>query len=119
MKTDPRTLGDILLFAISLAVLALLCGCQTPRTSYMNGVIFWTSSTAIGLGYGEYIEVAPGGKVDRKIKGEKDTLHLFIDNGEVKVKEESKSRCEGEGEGVVRDESSSSRGEGEERGEGK
>lgn len=104
MKTDPRTLGDILLFAISLAVLALLCGCQTPRTSYMNGVIFWTSSTAIGLGYGEYIEVAPGGKVDRKIKGEKDTLHLFIDNGE--VKEESKSKVEVEGEG-------------EERGEGK
>lgn len=96
MKTDSRTLGDILLFAISLAVLALLCGCQTPRTSYMNGVIFWTSSTAIGLGYGEYIEVAPGGKVDRKIKGEKDTLHLFIDNGE--VKEESKSKVEGEGE---------------------
>lgn len=111
MKTDSRTLGDILLFAISLAVLALLCGCQTPRTSYMNGVIFWGSTSAIGIGYGEYIEVAPGGKVDRKIKGEKDTLHLFIDNGEVKVK--------GEGEGVVRDESSSSRGEGEERGEGK
>ena len=90
MKTDSRTLGDILLFAISLAGLALLCGCQTPRTSYMNGVIFWTSSTAIGLGYGEYIEVAPGGKVDRKIKGEKDTLHLSIDNGEVKVKREEK-----------------------------
>lgn len=94
MKTDSRTLGDILLFAISLAVIALLCGCQAPRTSYMNGVIFWTSSTAIGLGYGEYIEVAPGGKVDRKIKGEKEQHHLAIDNSEVKVKEESKSRVE-------------------------
>ena len=97
-------LVDIVWAAICIAVLGLLCGCQTPRTSYMNGVIFWGSTSAIGIGYGEYIEVAPGGKVDRKIKGEKDTLHLFIDNGE--VKEESKSKVEVEGEG-------------EERGEGK
>ena len=75
---------DIIWAAICIVVMGFLCGCQTPRTSYMNGVIFWGSTSAIGIGYGEYIEVAPGGKVDRKIKGEKDTLHLAIDNGEVR-----------------------------------
>ena len=101
MKTDSRTLTDILLFAGTLAAMALFCGCQTPRTSYMNGVIFWGSTSAIGIGYGEYIEVAPGGKVERKIKGEKDTLDLKIDNGEVKG-DEVKVKGEGEGEEEVK-----------------
>lgn len=74
----------LLMVAWVLVMEWFLCGCQTPRTSYMNGVIFWGSTSAIGIGYGEYIEVAPGGKVERKINGEKDTLHLAIDNGEVK-----------------------------------
>lgn len=91
MKTDSRTVTDILLFAGTLAVMVLLSGCATKTcTSYMNGVIFWASSSAFGFGYGEYIEVAPGGKVDRKIKGEKDTLKLKIDNKAVKVEEEGK-----------------------------
>ena len=72
---------------MALIILILCCGCQNPRTSYMNGVIFWGSTSAIGIGYGEYIEVAPGGKLDRIIKGEKDTLKLNIDNSKVKVKE--------------------------------
>lgn len=67
-----------LLFFLTLT--ALFIGCQSPRTSYTNGVIFFSSSTAIGFGYGEYIEVAPGGKLERTIKGEKDTLKLKIDN---------------------------------------
>ena len=70
-----------------IVMMILCCGCQNPRTSYMNGVIFWGSTSAIGIGYGEYIEVAPGGKLDRTIKGEKDTLKLNIDNSKVKIKE--------------------------------
>lgn len=78
--------GKLLFF---LTLTALFSGCQTPRTSYTNGVIFFSSSTAIGFGYGEYIEVAPGGKLERTIKGEgeKGTLKLKIDN--TGVKEES------------------------------
>ena len=92
----------MLLMAAWVLVMAwFLSGCQTPRTSYMNGVIFWGSTSAIGIGYGEYIEVAPGGKVDRKIKGEKDTLDLKIDNGEVKG-DEVKVKGEGEGEEEVK-----------------
>ena len=77
-------------FAGTLAIMVLLSGCQSPSTFYMNGVIVWASTSAFGFGYGEYIEVAPGGKVDRKIKGEKDTLTLKIDNKAVKVEEEGK-----------------------------
>ena len=91
--------ADIVWAAICIVVMGFLCGCQTPRTSYMNGVIFWGSTSAIGIGYGEYIEVAPGGKVERKIKGEKDTLHLAIDNGEVKGDE---VKVKGEGKEEVK-----------------
>ena len=87
------TIKDILLFFASIAILAL-CGCQTPRSSYTNGVILWMGSTALGVGYGEYIEVAPGGKVHRKITGQKDKLELIIDNSAVKVKEEVKNHDE-------------------------
>ena len=78
-----------MVFAVIVAATAI--GCQTPRTSYTNGVVFWTSSTAFGLGYGEYIEVAPGGKLERSIKGEKDTLTLAIDNTQVKEETEKGS----------------------------
>lgn len=49
----------IILLAVALA------GCQSPRTSYMNGVVVWWSTTAIGFGFGEYIEVAAGGELHR------------------------------------------------------
>ena len=78
----------ISLLATTFLLSWLFCGCSTPyRTSYSNGVIFWTSSTAIGIGYGEHIEVAPGGKIKRTIKGGKDTLTLTINNAEVKPEE--------------------------------
>ena len=48
---------------ISAAV--VLAGCQSPRTSYMNGVVVWCSGSAIGFGFGEYIEVPAGGKLNR------------------------------------------------------
>ncbi|MBE6397655.1 MAG: hypothetical protein E7046_11685 [Lentisphaerae bacterium] len=47
------------------AVAASFCGCQNPRTSYMNGVVVWMSSSAIGFGFGEYIEVPAGGELYR------------------------------------------------------
>ena len=38
-----------------IAVACLMMGgCQSPSTRYMNGLIFWGGSTAIGIGYGEY-----------------------------------------------------------------
>lgn len=47
------------------AVAAAFCGCQNPRTSYMNGVVVWCSTSAIGFGFGEYIEVPAGGELYR------------------------------------------------------
>ena len=47
------------------AVAAAFCGCQSPRTSYMNGVVVWCSTSAVGFGFGEYIEVPAGGKLYR------------------------------------------------------
>lgn len=47
------------------AVAAAFCGCQSPRTSYMNGVVVWCSTSAIGFGFGEYIEVPAGGELYR------------------------------------------------------
>lgn len=49
----------IILFSFALA------GCQSPRTSYMNGVVVWCSTSAIGFGFGEYIEVPAGGELYR------------------------------------------------------
>ena len=52
------------LFA-ALVIAALLSGCQSPRSTYMDGVVFFFSGSAIGFGFGEYAEIAPGGKFDR------------------------------------------------------
>lgn len=51
----------IILFAFALA------GCQTPRTIYTNGVIIWCSRSAVGFGFGEYIEVPAGGELYRSV----------------------------------------------------
>lgn len=45
--------------------LAAFAGCQSPCTIYTNGLIVWCSTSAVGIGWGEYIEVAAGGKLDR------------------------------------------------------
>ena len=47
------------------AVAATFCGCQSPRTSYMNGVVVWCSTSAMGCGCGEYSDVPAGGERDR------------------------------------------------------
>lgn len=65
-----------------IAVACLMMGgCQSPSTRYTNGLIFWGGSTAIGIGYGEYAEVAAGGKLKRTTTG-KDGIKstLSIDN---------------------------------------
>ena len=54
---------SIRVLRILLAV--ALAGCQNPRTIYTNGVIVWCSTSAIGFGFGEYIEVPAGGELDR------------------------------------------------------
>jgi hypothetical protein len=59
----------------------IFAGCQSPSTRYTNGLILWCGSTAIGIGWGEYTEVAAGGKLKRTLTGkdgEKSTL--AIDN---------------------------------------
>lgn len=64
---------------IILLFVALFCGCQNPRTGYMNGLIIWTSSNAVGIGWGEYIEVGEGGKLERVINngdGIKNTVKI-------------------------------------------
>lgn len=67
-------------FLATLPLLALV-GCQTPRTSYTNGLIVWCSTSAIGIGWGEYIEVAAGGKLKRVISGKDvEKSELLIDN---------------------------------------
>jgi hypothetical protein len=68
-----------LTFSIIVAASAL--GCQSPATFYANGVLFWYSPSAIGIGYGEYTEVAAGGTLKRTLTqkdGFKSTL--TIDN---------------------------------------
>jgi hypothetical protein len=75
---------------ITASLLVLLCGCQTPRTSYTNGLIVWCSTSAVGIGWGEYVEVPAGGTLERittnqcaAVWGESDTIsisRLYIDN---------------------------------------
>ena len=75
------------LFAI---LLFICCGCQSPATIYTNGLILWCSTTAIGIGWGEYAEVPSGGKLVRvttnscaRIIGSGDSAtisRLIIDN---------------------------------------
>lgn len=82
---------DWLLFiSVVIGIIFLFCGCQSPRTSYTNGLIVWCSTSAIGIGWGEYIEVAAGGKLVRittnscsRIIGRGDSAtisRLIIDN---------------------------------------
>lgn len=52
------------LFAI---LLFICCGCQSPATIYTNGLILWCSTSAIGIGWGEYAEVPSGNKFSRTI----------------------------------------------------
>lgn len=66
---------------IAILPLLALAGCQTPRTSYTNGLIVWCSTSAVGIGWGEYIEVAAGGKLKRVISGKDvEKSELLIDN---------------------------------------
>ena len=53
---------SLLSLAAFFALLGLT-GCQSPRTSYAEGLIFWCSMSAIGIGFGKYIEVPAGGKL--------------------------------------------------------
>lgn len=82
---------DWLLFiSVVIGIIFLFCGCQSPRTSYTNGLIVWCSTSAIGIGWGEYAEVPAGGKLVRvttnscaRIIGSGDSAtisRLIIDN---------------------------------------
>ena len=69
----------ILPCALFILACALLTGCQSPSTRYTNGLILWCGSTAVGIGWGEYTEVAAGGKLKRTLtgkEGEKGTLEI-------------------------------------------
>lgn len=76
---------------LALLPLLALAGCQTPRTSYTNGLIVWCSTSAVGIGWGEYMEVPAGGYLERsitnrceKVFGENTTSRITIDNRDVK-----------------------------------
>jgi hypothetical protein len=57
---------DWLLFlSVVIGIFFLCVGCQSPATIYSNGLILWFSTSAIGIGYGEYVEVPAGGKLSR------------------------------------------------------
>lgn len=74
-----------------LAALALMGGCMDPRTSYIDGWLVGGTSTMLFVGYGNYIEVAPGGMLSRSITnsvdGASSASTLKIDNTKVVVKE--------------------------------
>ena len=71
---------SLTLFSFIFALFSF-AGCQTPRTSYTNGLIVWCSTSAVGIGWGEYIEVAAGGKLKRVISGKDvEKSELLIDN---------------------------------------
>ena len=55
-------MGRIVVLAVAIAAFAV-AGCQSPRASYAEGLIFWCSTSAIGIGFGKYIEVPAGGKI--------------------------------------------------------
>ena len=68
---------------------ALITGCQSPSTRYTNGLILWCGSTAVGIGWGEYTEVAAGGKLKRTMTGKDDMRSVLeIDNAAVSHKVE-------------------------------
>lgn len=87
-----------------IMVAAAFCGCQSPRTSYMNGVVVWCSTSAVGIGFGEYIEVPAGGELDRVSTNSapclwKDEIaaassNIAIRNGGVKTKPEASAEKE-------------------------
>ena len=82
----------IILLAVALA------GCKSQRTIYTNGVIIWCSTSAVGFGFGEYIEVPAGGELDRVSTNSAPCLwkdgiaaassNIAIRNGGVKTKPE-------------------------------
>ena len=55
----------ILFITVVIGILFVCFGCQSPRTSYTNGIIVWCSTSAVGIGYGEYVEVPAGAKLER------------------------------------------------------
>ena len=55
----------IIMLAAACGLVAILAGCQSPRTSYAKGLIVFCSTSAVGIGFGEYIEVPAGGKFNR------------------------------------------------------
>jgi hypothetical protein len=66
---------------IPLLAILVLAGCQSPSTRYTNGLILWCGSTAVGIGWGEYTEVAAGGKLKRTLAGKDgENSTLAIDN---------------------------------------
>ena len=70
-------------FCFVILAAILLGGCQSPSTRYTNGLILWYGSTAVGIGWGEYAEVAAGGKLKRTLTGkEGEKGALDIDNSQ-------------------------------------
>lgn len=61
MRTVSKVLTALGLFAGVLAIVAAVSGCQSPRAYYANGLILWCSTSAIGIGYGQYAEIPAGG----------------------------------------------------------
>lgn len=67
-------------FCFVILAVILLGGCQSPSTRYTNGLIFWFGSTAVGIGWGEYTEVAAGGKLKRTMTGKDGIKSTLIIN---------------------------------------
>ena len=65
MRLVLKIISAILLLSIVIGLSVAVCGCQSPSTVYTNGLIVWCSSSAVGIGWGEYAEVPTGGKLTR------------------------------------------------------
>lgn len=104
LSASEKALAAIALLwvlAIGLFFAQFVCGCQSPRTSYTNGVIVWCSTSAIGIGWGEYVEVPAGGSLVRvttnvcaNLIGDGETvsvMRLSIDNSSVTTNRLEKS----------------------------
>ena len=65
MKLVLKIISAILLLSVVIGLSVAVCGCQSPSTVYTNGLIVWCSASAVGIGWGEYAEVAAGGKLTR------------------------------------------------------
>lgn len=64
--TNTAITGAMTLVAVMLTIGLIVSGCYAQSASYSNGLVLWCSASAVGVGYGQYAEIPPGGKIEFK-----------------------------------------------------